>query len=74
MSLSRRVSRVRVTNVAMVSQPKPKTMGMTARPLSPISLKSLSMSIANRGRYPESSMSANARKNVVTMGRIIAIA
>ena len=47
---SRRVSSVRVTMVAMVSQPKPSTIGITARPLRPMRLKTRSISMARRGR------------------------
>ena len=47
---SRTVSRVRVTIVAMVSQPKPSTIGMTARPVRPIFLKSRSTRSARRGK------------------------
>ena len=50
MTRSRIVSRVRVTMVAMVSQPKPSTIGMTARPLRPMCLKMRSTSIARRGK------------------------
>ena len=49
---SRFVSSVRVTIVAIVSQPNPSTIGITARPLRPIFLNSRSMSIARRGGTP----------------------
>ena len=44
------VSWVLVTTVAIVSQPNPRTIGITALPLSPIFLKTLSISIANLGK------------------------
>ena len=50
MTRSRRVSSVRVTIVAIVSQPKPRTIGITARPFRPIFLNTRSISIARRGR------------------------
>ena len=49
-TLSLFVSRVLVTIVAMVPQPKPKVIGITALPLNPIFLKTLSISNAIRGR------------------------
>ena len=71
---SRLVSCVLVTIVAIVLQPNPSTIGITALPLSPIFLKTLSTSMDNRGRYPLSSITENTRKNVPTMGSIIATA
>ena len=49
-TLSRLVSWVLVTIVAMVSQPNPSTSGITARPFRPITLNTRSMSIDRRGR------------------------
>ncbi len=50
MTRSRLVSRIRVTMVAMVSHPKPRTRGITARPLRPMPLKRRSSIMARRGR------------------------
>ena len=47
---SRTVSRVLVTMVAMVSQPNPSTMGITALPVRPILLKRRSTRSARRGK------------------------
>ncbi len=47
---SRLVSSVRVTMVAMVSQAKPRTMGITARPLRPMRLNERSTRRARRGK------------------------
>ena len=65
---SLRVSRIRVVRVAMVSQPRPSTMGRTALPLSPMRRKSPSTMTASRGRYPESSSAPKAMKKVPTIG------
>jgi hypothetical protein len=43
------VPRMRVVIVAMVSQPRPSTMGRTAFPFSPIARKMRSLKIARRG-------------------------
>ena len=45
-----RVSRMRVLIVAMVSQPRPRIIGSTALPLSPIRRKTRLTMIAIRGR------------------------
>ena len=73
-SLSRFVSRVRVTIVAIVEQPNPSTIGITALPLSPIFLNMLSRSRPSLGRYPVSSIIENTRKKAPTIGSIRAIA
>ena len=74
MSRSRFVGSVRVTIVAIVSQPRPRTIGITALPLRPILLNILSINMARRGRYPVSSMIAKTRKKNDTSGRISATA
>jgi hypothetical protein len=74
MTRSRLVESVLVTMVAMVVQPKPSTIGMTARPLRPTFFRRRSASSASRGRYPTSSMNENTRKKSATMGRMIATA
>ncbi len=71
MILSRVVSRVRVTTVAIVSQPSPRVKGMTARPLSPTFLHARSARRASRGRYPVSSRKEKKKKKVPTTGRMI---
>ena len=58
--------------VAMVSQPSPSIMGSTALPFSPITRKTRFTMMAMRGKYPESSMMLNTKKNVVTMGSTMA--
>ena len=45
-----RVSMIRAVMVAMVSQPRPSTMGSTAFPFSPIHLKTRFTITARRGR------------------------
>ena len=45
-----RVSMIRAVMVAMVSQPRPSTIGSTALPFSPIRLKTLFTITASRGR------------------------
>ena len=47
---SLRVSMIRAVMVAMVSQPRPSTMGRTALPFSPIHLKTRFTITASRGR------------------------
>ena len=47
---SLRVARMRVVMVAMVSQPRPSTMGSTALPLRPMSLNTRLRTTASRGR------------------------
>ena len=44
------VSRIRVVIVAIVSQPRPSTIGSTALPFNPIFLKTRSTMTASRGR------------------------
>ena len=56
---SRRVSRILVTMAAMVPHPKPRMIGMTALPLSPIREKSRLIMTSRRGRYPVSSRKEN---------------
>ena len=68
------VGSVRVTIVAIVSQPSPKTMGIIALPESPIFLNARSSIKASLGKYPESSIKANTRKNNPTIGKIITAA
>jgi hypothetical protein len=63
-----------VVIVAIVSHPRPSTIGSTALPLSPIDRNRRSLKIASRGMYPLSSRKPNIRKNVVTTGSTIAIA
>ena len=67
-----RVGRMRVVRVAMVSQPRPRTMGSTALPLRPMTLNTRSVMTARRGRYPESSSMENTTKKVATMGSTMA--
>ena len=69
-NLSRFVSSTRVVRVAMVTQPSPSTIGSTAFPFSPSRWNNRLLSAANLGRYPESSNTPKARKNVETIGRI----
>ena len=65
---------MRAVSVAIVSQPKPSTIGRTAFPLRPIE-RSIRLDItASRGRYPESSSIEKTKKNVVTTGRTMATA
>ena len=49
-SRSLRVGRIRVVSVAIVSQPRPSTIGSTALPFSPISRNTRSLITASRGR------------------------
>ena len=44
------VGRMRVVSVAIVSQPRPSTIGSTALPFRPISRKTRSLITASRGR------------------------
>ncbi len=44
------VDRMRVVRVAMVSQPRPSTIGSTALPFSPMSRNTRSLITASRGR------------------------
>ena len=63
-----------VTITAIVPHPIPRTRGITALPLKPTFLNSLSSSMAILGRNPESSSRENARKNIVTIGKTMATA
>ncbi len=72
--LSRLDSRVLVTSVAMVSHPSPKVMGITARPVRPTTLRTLSARSDSLGRYPVSSSTENAKKKVPTIGITTAMA
>ena len=72
--LSLLVSRILVVIVAIVSHPRPSTIGKTALPFRPITLNILLAMIASLGKYPESSSIAKAIKNVVVIGSIIPIA
>ena len=47
---SLRVSMIRAVMVAMVSQPRPRTIGRTALPFSPMRLKRVFTTTARRGR------------------------
>jgi len=49
-SRSRGLCRMRVVNVAMVTQPRPSTIGSTARPLRPISENRRLAMTVRRGR------------------------
>lgn len=71
--LSFLVSRIRVVNVAMVSQPSPSTMGNTALPFKPITLNNLLTITASLGRYPLSSINPKLMKKNPTMGNMIAM-
>ena len=69
---SRGVVKIRVVSVAIVTQPKPKTIGKTARPFKPIAEKTRLVITDKRGKYPESSKMEKAMKKVVTKGKISA--
>src|SRR3989338_6756411 len=69
---SRRLSRMRVVMVAIVSQPSPSTRGRTALPFKPTNRQKRLAITASLGKYPTSSMKPKHRKNIVTIGRIIA--
>ena len=56
---SLRVSMIRAVMVAMVSQPRPSTIGSTALPFSPMARKARLTITARRGRYPVSSRKEN---------------
>ena len=71
---SLRVGRSRVVSVAIVSQPRPRIIGRTALPFSPMTRKMRLTMTARRGRYPESSRMPKNTKNVPTTGSTIAIA
>ena len=66
--------RIRVDMVAIVPHPKPRTIGRTAFPFSPISRMSRSDKIESLGRYPLSSRRPKAMKKVPTTGRTIPMA
>lgn len=74
MTRSFRDSSILVVMVAMVSHPRPRTIGRTAFPLSPIPLKTLSTITASLGRYPESSRKLKNTKKKLTMGSTMAMA
>ena len=71
---SLRVSMMRAVSVAIVSQPRPSTIGRTALPFSPMPRSTRLDMTASRGRYPESSSIEKTKKNVVTTGRTMATA
>ena len=67
------VSSIRLARVAIVTHPKPSTIGSVALPLTPTKRKALFVRTVRRGKYPVSSRIPKARKKTVTMGSTIDI-